>query len=467
MSVIFWSLFPVLLATGIIWLIDRRHREPLDVIAKVFISGIGATVFCTVVTLIVSVNLELDPEYYGNVVSFAFYHFALSGFLTEICIFAVLRFVIWDHRNFDHSFDGIVYSVTAAMGFCCVGNLISIIRDPSSGEIATQSMLIVPENFAVAVIMGAFFAKSKTASFYGDEKAQKRNIILSAAVPSVIQSLFGITSSYASDIAKFLCFVLTVVLDLAAVWILRWAYFDDEDYYAPDPEPAEQQEYTEKEKAIIEMIHNQRTADDFHPRGRYNPMGELVKAGTYFSGTPDRETEFLNSIQAQYGKPKAAPSEPAPFSVPKNDKPRWGSTPEQRDAAFLAEINEEFGTKAEKKEPVPDTEKPVTEELAPKAEPVRSEKEPEPAKTSLSGSEPQKPVQTKPEPAKPQRKRAPKPEPVPERPALPPRPEPAAPVQDITDFSAYRNENLVWTCECGSTNMLSFCVRCGKERPKS
>ena len=422
MNVIFWSLFPVLLATGIIWLIDRRHREPLDVIAKVFITGVGATVICTIVSLIVSVNLELEPEYYGNVVSFAFYHFALSGFLTEICIFAVLRVVIWDHRNFDHSFDGIVYSVAAAMGFCCVGNLISIIRDPSSDEIVTQSMLIVPENFAVAVIMGMFFAKAKTAGFYDETQKQKNYLLLSVVVPSEIQALFSVTSSIPSDIAKFLCFVLTVVLDLAAVWIVRAAFIDDEDYYLPPMEEIPDEEYTEKEKAIIEIIHNQRTADDFHSHGRYNPMGELVKAGTYFAGIPERETEFLNSVQAQYGKQTDASQEPvsaAPVRDP--NKPRWGSTPEDRGAAFLAEINEQYGAKPADSEPVPEAVKPVAEELAPKAEPVRTEKKPVP-----SGSEPQKPVQTRTEPAKPRRKKAPKPEPVKpkpaaERPAPPPK----------------------------------------------
>jgi RsiW-degrading membrane proteinase PrsW (M82 family) len=158
----FFSLLALALAPGVaiglyIYLKDKHEREPLLLLCISFLYGALSAVITLVVSL--PVNLIIITKEQDVVHQFvnAFFKVAL---IEESCKFLFVRFILFNNKNFNEPFDGIVYAVMVSLGFATLENVLYVFQ---SGFITGVLRLFtaVPAHATFGVMMGFYLGKAK------------------------------------------------------------------------------------------------------------------------------------------------------------------------------------------------------------------------------------------------------------------------------------------------------------------
>ncbi len=146
------------LAIGIyIYLKDKHEREPLSLLFISFLFG----VLSTAVTLIISLPLEFIISFKEENVIHQFGNaFFKVAFIEEFSKFIFIRFILYNNKNFNEPFDGIVYACMVGMGFATLENIIYVFQyGAPTGFI--RMFTAVPAHACFAILMGYFLGKAK------------------------------------------------------------------------------------------------------------------------------------------------------------------------------------------------------------------------------------------------------------------------------------------------------------------
>jgi RsiW-degrading membrane proteinase PrsW (M82 family) len=140
-----------------IYLKDKHEREPLGLLMMSFLYGI----LSIAVTLIISypVNAFFLTREDDVVEQFANAFFKVA-FVEEFSKFVFIRFMLFNNKNFNEPFDGIVYAVMVSMGFATLENIIYVFQyGYTTGFL--RMFTAVPAHATFAVLMGFFLGKAK------------------------------------------------------------------------------------------------------------------------------------------------------------------------------------------------------------------------------------------------------------------------------------------------------------------
>jgi RsiW-degrading membrane proteinase PrsW (M82 family) len=156
------ELFGLALAPGAaiilyIYLKDKHEREPLLLLMVSFIYGI----FSTLITLMISLPVSMLVELRANDVVHEFYSaFFKVALVEEFSKFLFVRFILFHNKNFNEPFDGIVYAVMVSMGFATLENVIYVLEYGYETAIL-RMFTAVPAHATFGVLMGYFLGKAK------------------------------------------------------------------------------------------------------------------------------------------------------------------------------------------------------------------------------------------------------------------------------------------------------------------
>jgi protease PrsW len=153
-------------AIGIfIYLKDKHEREPVSLLMVSFFYGALSTVVTLAISLpfdlIVSINELNVVHQFGN----AFFKVAL---VEEFSKFVFIRFILFNNKNFNEPFDGIVYSCMVGMGFATLENILYVFHHGAPTGIL-RMFTAVPAHACFAILMGYFLGLAKftqTKGFY-------------------------------------------------------------------------------------------------------------------------------------------------------------------------------------------------------------------------------------------------------------------------------------------------------------
>jgi RsiW-degrading membrane proteinase PrsW (M82 family) len=158
----FLSLLSLALAPGCaiilyIYLKDKHEREPLSLLLTSFFYGC----ISTVVTLSISypVNLLILTKE-DDVIQQFFNAFFKVALIEEFSKFIFVRFILFNNKNFNEPFDGIVYAVIVSMGFATVENILYVFQFGFATGIM-RLFTAVPAHAAFGILMGYFLGKAK------------------------------------------------------------------------------------------------------------------------------------------------------------------------------------------------------------------------------------------------------------------------------------------------------------------
>ena len=156
---------PPLFLLSYVYRRDHTEKEPLGLLIKLFIFGALATIPIMIFELLVtyfSSYLDLSD----NTAKALFDAFACAALVEETFKFLVTKLSVWNKKSFDSTFDGIIYSAFASLGFATAENILYCFE----GGIITgleRALTSIPGHFCFGVIMGIFFTHAKNNQIHG------------------------------------------------------------------------------------------------------------------------------------------------------------------------------------------------------------------------------------------------------------------------------------------------------------
>lgn len=163
-SLLYLALGPGIALAVYIYYSDKWEPEPKGLVIKSFLLG-GLACFPTSyfegalesVFSLEHIWQDDTGEFWWQKVLFAFFGVAL---VEEGCKFLFLKGFIYDNREFNEPFDGIVYGGMVGCGFATVENLLYVL--PLGQEVGVLRMLTaVPGHAFEGIILGYFVGKAK------------------------------------------------------------------------------------------------------------------------------------------------------------------------------------------------------------------------------------------------------------------------------------------------------------------
>lgn len=213
------AVLPAIVLLVAIYRADNIEKEPFSLMAKVF--GLGA------LTTISAVILE---EIGLFILSFFFYTpNALYTFFEMFCVVAlaeeagkyfVLKKATWKNKEFNFSFDGIVYSVCASLGFATLENILYVFQGGFSTAVM-RAVTAVPGHCIFGIFMGIYYGIAKGCELRGDEKGKKTNLRKALLVPIFLHGFYDFSCSLEYDGMLLVFILLEICMTVRAIKMVK------------------------------------------------------------------------------------------------------------------------------------------------------------------------------------------------------------------------------------------------------
>lgn len=188
-------------------------KEPIGLLAKCFIGG------CLSILLTLVIIYFLFPEIqFAHPAMNAFYEaFFQAAIPEELAKFIILYWLVWNSKEFDQHYDGIIYAVFVSIGFAFVENVLYVFQY-GYGVAVLRGILAVPGHGLCGVCMGYFFSLAR----FDKDYKHKRYLTYGIVSAIILHGLYDFFLMYmdadgVSDRLMYLLFILFVI-----VVIVEW-----------------------------------------------------------------------------------------------------------------------------------------------------------------------------------------------------------------------------------------------------
>ena len=209
------ALIPVIALLIFIYVKDKNDKEPIGLLIGLFFAGLGTVVTALIGEAIGMVIFELLLSDYP-VIKMVLLSMLIVGPCEELGKYVVLRLITWKNKNFNYSYDAIVYSVFVSLGFAALEN-INYVFSNGVGTAILRMFTAIPGHACFAVFMGYFYSKAKYAHIMNDRKKYRRYNALSLIVPILVHGVYDAIALGARESSEEIFMVFAVLLWLAYV----------------------------------------------------------------------------------------------------------------------------------------------------------------------------------------------------------------------------------------------------------
>ena len=195
------AVLPVVLLMIYIYRQDKYQKEPIKSLAKAFIGGMIAIPLD--ILIVSGINAALGHTGIANTVFFS--AFLEAGIPEELSKFLIFMIFIWNDRNFDEYFDGIVYATFIGLGFACVEN-IGYVFSYGFQTGVVRALLSVPGHFLFGVVLGYFLSLAK---FHPEKRGTYllSGLLLAMLAHGLFDWLLMVSSSLEPGLGSIIYFV--------------------------------------------------------------------------------------------------------------------------------------------------------------------------------------------------------------------------------------------------------------------
>lgn len=152
---------PVVFMLHFVYVRDRYEREPLGRVALVFFAS-----FLTVIPAAITEGALLVYQP-GGLIGIAIASFCVIALSEEYFKYLAVKWLALNHPSFNEVYDGILYAVTASLGFAVVENImyvfISAAESSMEGIVVAvlRALLAVPGHALWGVMMGYYIGLAR------------------------------------------------------------------------------------------------------------------------------------------------------------------------------------------------------------------------------------------------------------------------------------------------------------------
>ena len=221
------ALLPVFLILRYVYLLDRNEREPLGFVLKVVFYGAVFSVPCAGAErfIISLISTHYDPA----TIKYAWMEFTVGvALVEEFSKWLVLMLLVWRNRNFDYRYDGIVYAVSASLGFAALENILYIMSY-GTGVSLGRAIFAIPGHATFGVFMGYFLSRAKSCWLTGKITGMKICRLLALGIPMLIHGCYDflLSNQVAALGYQQIFFIYVILLDYFAWRVIKHEFRTD------------------------------------------------------------------------------------------------------------------------------------------------------------------------------------------------------------------------------------------------
>lgn len=214
------GMIPAIVLIAYIYHLDSVEREPMGLLAKLFVFGglstIGAGLLEELGQLIL-VNIPgLARSSWYNVLMY----FVVVAVSEEGLKHLTLRRQTWYDPNFNFRFDGIVYSIVVSLGFAAFENVMYILNF-GLGVAPIRAVTAIPMHCITGIFMGHYYGQAKYAEYYHAWGRENFYWVLSMVVPVLLHGFYDFAASSEDPLLCTLFLIYVVVLDIVTFLSVR------------------------------------------------------------------------------------------------------------------------------------------------------------------------------------------------------------------------------------------------------
>lgn len=222
------ALLPVILILRYIYRLDKNEREPLSLVVIVAVLG---AIFALPCGFVESFLTKIFAAIYNtSTVKFAWIENTICvALVEELSKWLVIMVFVWKNHNFDYRYDGVVYAVSASLGFAALENVLYIIQFGTSVAIG-RALFAIPGHTTFAVFMGFNLSRAKASLLACDPRGLRRYKLLALVIPMLIHGLYDFLLSDQADAAGYgsWFFVFVILLDIIAWIVIKHEFRTDQ-----------------------------------------------------------------------------------------------------------------------------------------------------------------------------------------------------------------------------------------------
>ena len=142
------------------------------------------------------------------------YSFLGVAFVEESCKWIMLYAGGYNHKEFDEAYDIIVYSICVSLGFAFFENICYVLAPGGIAIALIRAVSAVPGHACDAIFMGYYLSIVKQHYYQNDLQKEKRNIILSIIMPTLLHGFYDycIMSRITVLVFGFIIFVILLYI---------------------------------------------------------------------------------------------------------------------------------------------------------------------------------------------------------------------------------------------------------------
>ena len=237
MTVLFWlAILPSILLARRVLGYDKIEKEPFSLLARLFALGMLSCVPASLIETAGDVALSLFEPSKG--LYSALTYLIVVPAAEELSKYWMLRHT-WNNKNFNYTFDGIVYGVMVGLGFATLENILYVLSEGTLTIAIMRGILSVPLHCTCGVFMGYYYGVAKGLDAQGLTERSRFARRLCIAVPWIIHGLYDYALDTESEIALVLGLAMTIIVFVLASRQVRFASKHDTpivaEFSTPDP----------------------------------------------------------------------------------------------------------------------------------------------------------------------------------------------------------------------------------------
>ena len=215
----FLAILPCAVLFIIIWRAGKIEKEPPALLIKLLIGGALTVISAMILGLIGTAILEVLVVQ-GSMLYLLIDNFIVTALVEEGGKYFVLKKLTWRSPAFDHTFDAVVYAVTASLGFAVVENILYL-ADATLGLAFMRGILSVPGHVIDGVFMGYFYGIAKQCEHRGEYGGMKRNLKLALIVPMLLHGFYDFCLCTEDETFLVIFFIFEIIITVAAIIKVR------------------------------------------------------------------------------------------------------------------------------------------------------------------------------------------------------------------------------------------------------
>lgn len=223
-----WWIFLIIISIAPVYFLGSKiyksdyEKESTKLLIKLFVFGIlSIAVTYLISNILISIMPFFDFKSISekNIITLLIQIFIGIALIEEFSKWIFVYSGTYNHLEFNHAYDAIVYAVFVSLGFACLENCMYVLSSSNSVQIAIlRSVSAIPGHVSFGIFMGYYLGLAKIADKNGNRKISRKNKILSFVMPVILHGLYDYFA-----LATMFSGIFLILFILFIIWMFKSA----------------------------------------------------------------------------------------------------------------------------------------------------------------------------------------------------------------------------------------------------